>query len=516
MDFYVEPERLPSLYPLTGRKLRYETLQLHGGTPWKDPSTNAKGIPIYQSAAFVFNSSAEKDLLMTRKGYDGRSNFYSRIGNPTVDAFEKRVALLENGVAAVATSSGQAAQFIALSMLAQAGDNIVDWASTKWSLTASTFLYGGTHSQFTCLLKRFGITVKFSNGNDPQSMESLIDEKTRAVYCESISNPRFNVSDIPAIAEVAHRHNIPLVVDNTFGACGFIIRPLDLGADILVESATKVILPYFVAYCILILLKWIGGHGSTLGGVIVDSGRFDWGKAPEKFPAFNTVIGKSETRDRKARLIGFTYFQAMREKTFTAKVRFEIQRDLGACLAPQSAWTLIQGLETLSLRVERHQSNALAVARYLEAHPKVAWVSYPGLESHKDHELAKRLLNNGFGCVLSFGIKGGRGDLVVDNLKLHTHLTNLGDVRSLIVHPASTTHGELTEEERITAGVTQDMLRVSVGTEHIDDILEDYEIALSQIEIDGEAEPAAIVVPKVDVEPKVEGEPKTASEGTPN
>ncbi|KAG6819783.1 hypothetical protein H0H93_008698 [Arthromyces matolae] len=461
MDFYVDPEKLSSLYPLDGRKLRFETLQVHGGTPFKDPSTNAKGVPIYQSAAFVFNSSAEKDGLMSMKGYNGRSNFYSRIGNPTVDAFEKRVALLENGFAAVATSSGQSAQFMALTCLAAAGDNIVGTSHANMNPSpfvtqkhaASTFLYGGTHTQFTSLLKRYGIIVKFANGNDPTSIEGLIDENTKAVYCESISNPRFHVSDIPAIAEVAHRHGVPLVVDNTLGACGFIVKPLDLGADIVVASATK----------------WIGGHGTTLGGVIVDSGRFDWGKAGDKYPMFNTLIGHGDTRDRKKALVGYTYYQAMREKTYTAKVRFDIMRDLGACLTPQSAWTLIQGLETLSLRVERHQSNALAVARYLEAHPKVAWVAFPGLPSHKDHELAKRLLN-GFGSVLSFGVKGGQSELLVDHLKLHAHATNLGSVHSLVVHPASTTHGELTREEREAAGVTQDMLRVSVGTEHIDDI----------------------------------------------
>ncbi|KAG5734532.1 O-acetylhomoserine (thiol)-lyase [Termitomyces sp. T112] len=454
MDLNVKPEDLPTLYPLAGRKVRFETLQLHGGTPFKDPTTNAKGIPIYQAAAFTFDSTAqlsERFSIAT----EGKSNLYTRIGNPTVEAFEKRVAVLEGGATAVAVASGQAAQFVALTTLARAGDNIV----------ASSLLYGGTIHQFRVLLERYGVSVKFAEGNDPVSMESLIDDKTKVIYCETISNPRFNVPNIPVIAEVAHRYGIPLVVDNTFGACGFIARPLDLGADILVESATK----------------WIGGHGTTIGGVIVDGGRFDWSKST-RFPAFNTVAESNGSRFGIDALVGHTVYEVLKEKTLTTIIRLEILRDLGACLAPQSAWLLIQGLETLSLRVERHLSNALALARYLESHPKVAWVSYPGLPSHEDHEIAKRLLK-GFGCVLSFGVKGGRGDIVVDNLKLHSHLANLGDVHSLIIHPASVTHGQLTEEERLAAGVPQDMLRVSVGTEHIDDIIEDYEVAFSYLDV---------------------------------
>ncbi|KAG6914493.1 hypothetical protein DXG01_016954, partial [Tephrocybe rancida] len=381
-----------------------------------------------------------------------------RIGNPTVEAFEKRVAVLEGGAFAVGVGSGQAAQFIALTTLARSGENIV----------ASSLLYGGTYNQFSILFERYGVSVKFANGNDLASIEALIDDKTRAIFCESISNPRYNICDMPLIAEVAHRHGLPLVVDNTFGACGFIARPLDMGADIVVASATK----------------WIGGHGTTIGGVIVDSGRFDWSKSA-RFPAFNTVI-KGTSRAGLDGLVGRTYYEVLREKTFTTKLRFEILRDLGACLSPQAAWLLIQGLETLSLRIERHLFNTLALAKYLEAHPKVSWVSYPGLPSHEDHEIAKRLLNGKFGCVLSLGVKGGKGRDLVDKLKLHSHLANLGDVHSLIIHPASTTHGQLTEEERQAAGVTQDMLRVSVGIEHIDDIIEDYEIAFSKLDVETE------------------------------
>ncbi|KAG6864571.1 hypothetical protein C0991_008589 [Blastosporella zonata] len=472
MDYNVSPQNLAAFYPLSGRKLRFETLQLHGGTPCKDPGTNAKAIPMYPSAAFVFDSSAHGDALFDIST-GGKSNIYTRIGNPTVDAFEKRVAVLEGGVAACGVASGQAAQLMALSVLARSGDNIV----------ASSFLYGGTYNQFSLLLNRYGITARFAKGNDPKSMEALIDDKTRAIYCESISNPRYNVPDIPLIAEVAHRYGIPLIVDNTFGACGAIARPLDLGADILVESATK----------------WIGGHGTTIGGVIVDSGRFDWSKST-RFPEFNTLIKNTESRAGISSLVGHTFYEAntlralyksttdvLKEKSFITKLKWDILRDLGACLSPQAAWQLIQGLETLTLRVERHQSNALTLAQYLEAHPKVAWVSYPGLPSHEDHEIAKRLLK-GFGCVLSFGVKGGRGDILVDHLKLHSHLANLGDVHSLIIHPASTTHGQLTEEERLSAGVTQDMLRVSVGTEHIDDIIEDYEIAFEYVNVDGDSD----------------------------
>ncbi|KAG5644197.1 hypothetical protein DXG03_008860 [Asterophora parasitica] len=437
MEFNIKSDKLVEIFPLRDRTLRFESLQLHGGTPYKDPATNAKAVPIYQTTSFVFDNSAHGAALFDITN-GGKANIYTRIGNPTVDVFEKRVAALEGGVAAVAASSGQAAQFMALTCLARSGENIV----------SSSYIYGGTHNQLKVLFERYGIITKFAKGDSPEAMEALIDENTKALYCETIGNPSYNVPNIPILAEVAHRHGIPLVMDNTFGACGTIARPLDLGADIIVQSATK----------------WIGGHGTTIGGVIVDSGRFDWGKSG-KFPAFTNVIKGAEGWVG-TKLIGKSFWEVFKEKSFTTKVRFDILRDLGACLAPQSAWLLIQGLETLSLRVERHLSNAMTLANYLDAHPKVAWVSYLGLPSHEYHEIAKKLLN-GFGCVLSFGVKGGRGDIVVDNLKLHSSLANVGSVQSLVIHPASTTHSMLTEEERIAAGVTQDLLRVSVGIEHI-------------------------------------------------
>ncbi|KAG6908406.1 hypothetical protein DXG01_004767 [Tephrocybe rancida] len=453
MEYNVKAEKMTDLYPLRDRDLKFETIQLHGGTPYKDPATNAKAIPIYQTTSFVFDSSAQGASLFDISTVGGKANIYTRIGNPTVDAFEKRVAALEGGVAAVAAASGQAAQFMALTCLARSGENIV----------SSSYIYGGTHNQLKVLFERYGIITKFAKGDSPEAMEALIDENTRALYCESIGNPRYNVPNVPLLAEVAHRHGIPLVMDNTFGACGSISRPLDLGADIIVQSATK----------------WIGGHGTTIGGVIVDSGRFDWSKAP-KFPYYTKVITGAEGWIG-AKMIGSTFWDTFKEKSFTTRVRFDILRDLGACLAPQSAWLLIQGLETLSLRIERHQSNAMTLARYLDAHPKVAWVSYLGLPSHEYHETATKLLK-GYGCVLSFGVKGGRGDIVVDNLKLHSSLANVGDVHSLVIHPASTTHSMLTEAERIAAGVTQDLLRVSVGIEHIDDIIEDFELAFEKLD----------------------------------
>ncbi|KAG6873648.1 hypothetical protein C0995_013155 [Termitomyces sp. Mi166 len=456
MERNIVPENMNNLFPLRDRKLKFETLQLHGGTPYKDPATNAKAVPIYQTTSFVFDSSANGASLFDISIPGGKANIYTRIGNPTIDVFERRVAELEGGVAAVAASSGQAAQFMALTALAKAGENIV----------SSSFIYGGTHNQLKVLFERYGIHTKFAKGDSPEAMEALIDKKTRALYAESIGNPRYNVPDVPRLAELAHRHGIPLVMDNTFGACGAISRPIDLGCDIVVQSATK----------------WIGGHGTTIGGVIVDSGRFDWSKSPEKYPYYTKKITGVEGWIG-AKMIGLTFWDIFKEKSFTTKVRFDILRDLGACLAPYNAWLLTQGLETLSLRVERHQTNAMKLARYLEAHPKIAWVSYLGLRTHEYHETATRILK-GYGSVLSFGVKGGRGDIVIDNLKLHSSLANVGDVHSLVIHPASTTHSMLTEEERIAAGVTQDLLRVSVGIEHIDDIIEDFEYAFSKLDLD--------------------------------
>ncbi|GLB38842.1 putative O-acetylhomoserine ami [Lyophyllum shimeji] len=461
MQYNLKQENFADFFPLRDRKLRFETLQLHAGAPHKDPATNAKAVPIYQTASFVFDHDAQGAALFDgERSTDGNSNIYTRLGNPTVDVFEKRVAALEGGIAAVATSSGQAASFMALTCLANCGDNVV----------STSYIYGGSRNQLKVLFSRYGITTKFAQGDSPEALGALIDEKTKALFVESIGNPQCNIPDIPALAELAHSHGIPLVVDNTFGACGAVARPLDLGADIVVESATK----------------WLSGHGTTMGGVIVDSGRFDWARST-KFPAFTTPI-EGDGGWFGINLVGHTWWDLLKEKAFTTKLRYELLRDLGACLAPQSAWNLLQGLETLSLRMDRHLSNAMALAKYLETHPKVAWVLYLGLPSHPYHETAKRLLN-GYGGSLSFGVKGGRGDIVCRHLKLHSAIPNFGSIYSCAIHPASTTHAMLREEDRIAQGITQDLIRINVGTEHIEDIIEDFEVAFSCLDLDVDGKP---------------------------
>ena len=359
-----------------------------------------------------------------------------------MDVFEKRIAALEGGVAAVAASSGQAAQFMTISALAHAGDNIISTSN----------LYGGTYNQFKVFFPRLGITTKFVKGDSAAEFEAQIDDKTKAVYIESIGNPRYNVPDIEAIAEVAHKHGVPVVVDNTFGAGGYFIRPISHGADIVVHSATK----------------WIGGHGTTIGGIVVDSGKFDWGKNAARFPQFN---------DPAEGYHGLKFWDTFGPITFAIRVRVEILRDLGSSLNPFAAQQFLLGIETLSLRSERHAYNALKLAQWLEKHENVAWVSYPGLASHKSHELAKKYLPRGFGGVLSFGVKGGgeAGSQVVDGFKLISNLANVGDSKTLAIHPWSTTHEQLSEQEREDSGVTEDLIRISVGTEHIDDIIQDFE-----------------------------------------
>ncbi|KAF8054231.1 O-acetylhomoserine/O-acetylserine sulfhydrylase [Lyophyllum atratum] len=456
MEYNVNPPNLPDVFPLRQRKLRFETLELHGGTPHKDPATNAKAVPIYQTASFVFDSEAQGSKLFDDAS--GSSNIYTRIGNPTVDVFEKRVAALEGGIGALAVSSGQAASFMALTCLTHCGDNIV----------TTSYVYGGTHNQLKVLFSRYGILTKFAEGDEAGVMEALIDEKTKLLFVESIgNNSRQNVPDVPALASLAHRYGIPLVVDNTFGACGAVARPLELGADIVVESASK----------------WLGGHGTTVGGVIVDSGRFDWSQS-SKFPGFTTPI-EGDGGWFGINLVGHTFWDVFKEKAFLTKLRYDVLRDVGACLAPQSAWLLIQGLETLSLRMERHLSNAMKLARYLESHPKVAWVQYLGLSSHEYHEAARRLLN-GFGSSLSFGVMGGHGQVVFRHLKLHSAIANFGSMHSCAIHPASTTHAGIGEEARVAMGIAPDLVRVNVGTEHIEDIIEDFEIAFSHVHLDEE------------------------------
>lgn len=419
----------------------FETLQLHAGQV-PDPTTNARAVPIYASTSFVFNDSNHGAELFGLKAF---GHIYSRIGNPTVDVFENRIAALEGGVAAIATASGQSAQFLAISTIASAGDNIV----------STSYLYGGTYNQFKVTFKKFGIGVKFVNGDDPALFAAAIDENTKAIYVESIGNPKYNVAPIPELAKVAHDHGIPLIVDNTFGMGGYLIRPIDLGADIVLHSATK----------------WIGGHGTTIAGVVIDSGKFNWARSG-KFPSFTSP---SEGYH------GMVFSDTFGAVAFAIKLRVELLRDLGPALNPFAAFLLIQGIETLSLRAQRHSENAFALAQWLSKHEKIAWVSYLGLESHPYHEKAKELLRPGaFGGVLSFGIKGDVtvASTVVDSLKLASQLANVGDAKTLVIHPATTTHQQLSDEEQLSSGVTHDLIRVSVGIEHINDIIADFEQAL--------------------------------------
>ncbi len=432
---------------MSAEQYKYETLQLHAGHE-PDSTTNSRAVPIYQTTSYVFNDAEHAANLFGLKEF---GNIYTRIMNPTTDVFEQRIAALEGGAAALATSSGQAAQLIAITNLAQAGENIV----------STSLLYGGTYNQFKVTLPRLGIDVKFVEGDDPAEFERLIDSKTKALYIETIGNPRLNIPDFEEIADIAHKHGIPLIVDNTFGAAGFLGRPIDHGADIVVASATK----------------WIGGHGTSIGGVVVDSGKFDWGNG--NFPIFtepspgyhglnfNEVFGKGSQFGNIA---------------FIIRARVEGLRDLGPCLSPFNAFLLLQGLETLSLRVERHGQNAFKLAEYLNNHDEVDWVWYPGLESHPYHENAKKYLNHGlFGSILSFGIKGGieSGKKFINNVKLASLLANVGDAKTLVIHPASTTHQQLSDEEQKDSGVLPEQIRVSVGIEHIDDIIADFEQALS-------------------------------------
>ena len=426
---------------------KYETLQLHAGQE-PDSATNARAVPIYQTTSFNFDDSEHAADLFALKKF---GNIYSRIMNPTTDVFEKRIAALEGGVAALATASGQAAEHLAITNIAVAGDNIV----------STSFLYGGTYNLFKVTLPRVGINVKFVDGDEPEDFEKQIDEKTKAIYIESIGNPKLNIPDFEKIADLAHKNGIPLIVDNTFGAAGYLVRPIDHGADIVVQSATK----------------WIGGHGTSIGGVIVDSGNFDWGSG--KFPLFtepspgyhelnfNEVFGKGSQFGNIA---------------FIIRARVEGLRDYGPCVSPFNSFLFLQGLETLSLRIERHNYNALTLANWLNNHPEVEWVWYPGLKEHEWHDNAKKYLKPGlYGSMLSFGIKGGleAGKKFINKVKLASLLANVGDAKTLVIHPASTTHQQLSNDEQISSGVTPEHIRVSVGIEHIDDIINDFEQALN-------------------------------------
>jgi len=430
----------------------FETLQLHAGQE-PDPTTKARAVPIYATTSFTFNDSAHGARLFGLKEF---GNIYSRIMNPTVDVFEKRIAALEGGIAAVAASSGQAAQFMTIAALAHAGDNIVSTSN----------LYGGTYNQFKVFLGRLGIKTKFVQSDTPEELAAAIDDQTKAVYVETIGNPRYNVPDFEAIAKLAHDKGVPLVVDNTFGAGGYYVRPIDHGADIVVHSATK----------------WIGGHGTTIGGVVVDSGKFDWGKHGARFPQF---VEPAEGYH------GLKFWETFGPLSFALRVRVEILRDLGSALNPFGAQQLLLGIETLSLRAERHASNALTLAQWLAKNEHISWVSYPGLDTHPSHEIAKKYLKRGFGGVLSFGIKGGAaaGMQTVDGFKLISNLANVGDSKTLAIHPWSTTHEQLSEQERLDSGVTEDAIRISVGTEHIDDIIADFEQSFKAISVGGGAIP---------------------------
>ena len=424
------------------KKYSFDTLQLHAGQE-PDPTTGSRAVPIYQTTSYVFNDAEHAANLFGLKEF---GNIYTRIMNPTTDVFEKRIAALEGGVAAVATSSGQAAQFTAITNILQAGDNLV----------STSFLYGGTYNQFKVQFKRIGIQVKFVSGDKAEDFDKAIDGKTKAIFLETIGNPEYNIPDFEAIVKVARKHDIPVIVDNTFGAAGYLFRPLDHGANIVVESATK----------------WIGGHGTSVGGVIVDGGNYNWGNG--KFPQF------TEPSEGYHGLKFWDVFGSdgpFGNIAFSIRARVEGLRDYGAALSPFNAFLLIQGLETLSLRVQRHVDNALAIAKWLEKHPKVEKVNYPGLESSRYHELAKKYLRNGFGGVLSFKIKGGaeEADKFINSLSLISHLANVGDAKTLVIHPASTTHQQLTLEEQATAGVVPGLIRLSVGIEHLDDIKADLE-----------------------------------------
>ena len=427
---------------------RFETLQLHAGqTP--APGTNARAVPIYQTTSYTFDSAEHGAKLFALQQF---GNIYTRIMNPTTDVFEQRIAALEGGVAAVATASGQAAQFLAITTLCQAGDNIV----------STSLLYGGTYNQFKVTLPRLGIQVKFVEGDDPEAFRALIDAHTKALYVETIGNPGSNVPDFEKIARIAHEHGIPLIVDNTFGAGGYLARPIDFGADIVVASATK----------------WIGGHGTSIGGVIIDSGKFDFGNG--KFPLFT---------EPSPAYHGLKFWEVFGKDgpfgniAFAIRARVEGLRDIGPAASPFNSFLLLQGLETLSLRVERHNQNANALAHWLRSHPQISNVNYLGFTEHPSHLRAKRYLRHGFGSVFTFDVLGGKdaAEGFINSLKLASHLANVGDAKTLVIHPASTTHQQLTDAEQRSAGVTPGLVRVSVGIEHIEDIIADFAQALEAV-----------------------------------
>ncbi|NWJ49087.1 MAG: homocysteine synthase [Chloroflexi bacterium] len=421
------------------RQLGFETIALHGGQT-ADVATNSRAVPIYQTSSYVFNDTEHAaDLFALRKF----GNIYTRLMNPTTNVFEERVALLEGGVGALATSSGQAAEFLAILNIANSGDHIVSSAS----------LYGGTYNLFHHTLPKMGIATTFVDPSNVENFRAAIKPNTKLIYAETVGNPKLDTLDIEAVANIAHENGIPLVIDNTLPS-PYLIQPLKWGADIVVHSATK----------------FIGGHGTSIGGIIVDGGKFDWGNG--KFPGF------TEPDDSYHGL----RFVDLGAPAYILKARVQLLRDLGPAVSPFNSFLFLQGLETLPLRVERHSSNALKVAQFLEQHPKVTWVNYPGLESHSSHNIATKYHKNGYGAIIGFGIKGGleAGRSFIDKLKLFSLLANVGDAKSLVIHPASTTHQQLSEAEQQATGVTPDFIRLSIGLETVDDIIFDLDQALNK------------------------------------
>lgn len=429
---------------------KFETLQIHAGQE-VDPTTGSRAVPIYQTSSYTFKNASHGANLFALKEF---GNIYTRIMNPTTDVFEKRIAALEGGVAALAVASGQAAQFIALTNILQAGDNFI----------SSSHVYGGTYNQFKVSFKRLGITTKFVNIDEPVNIENAIDNQTKAIYIETIGNPSFSIPDFEKISAIAKKHDLPLIVDNTFGAGGYLFKPLQNGANIVVESATK----------------WIGGHGTSIGGVIIDGGNYNWGNG--KFPQF------SEPSEGYHGLIFNDVFgigSDFGNIQFILRARVEGLRDIGPAISPFNSFLLLQGLETLSLRVQKHVENTLQLAQWLENNDLVKEVNYPGLISNKYHKIGKKYLKNGFGAVLSFEIKGTKEEAsaLIDHLKLVSHLANVGDAKTLIIQPSVTTHQQLSDDEQLLAGVKPNQLRVSVGIEHIDDIINDFEQAFNAIKV---------------------------------
>ncbi len=430
--------------------LHFETLQLHAGQKI-DPTTKSRAVPIYQTTSYAFDSSDHAANLFGLREF---GNIYTRIMNPTTDVFEQRIAALEGGVAALATASGQAAQFLALNNILQVGDNFI----------TTPYLYGGTYNQFKVAFKRLGIDARFAKGDDVESFVPLIDKNTKAIYLETIGNPRLNIPDFEKFAALAKEYDLPLIVDNTFAAAGYLVRPIEHGANIVVQSATK----------------WIGGHGTSIGGVIVDGGNYNWGNG--KFPQF-TEPSEGYHGLKFWDVFGEGNPLGLPNIAFAIRARVEGLRDIGPSMSPFNSFLLLQGLETLSLRLDRHVQNALALAQWLEEHPSVEYVQYPGLKSSPYNALAKKYLKRGFGGILNFGIKGGleSGRKFIDSLQLTSHLANVGDAKTLAIHPASTTHEQLSEAEQKAAGVEPNLVRISAGLEHIDDIKADFEQAFKKV-----------------------------------